>query len=302
MKERTVLAIFVMALLAFGGITMYTVNKMSVTSGKTGTVDTSKNAITGEVSAELFGKDSTLSVAAFDDQAATTTQVAVAGYWWINDVYAGSEALSATARVDYTGAVVGDKVSFIAFNATYPYGTEVKELLIDKLGKLVNLKVSLGSTSQTITFYDEDGNVATSNVTVGSTNYILDKIRIQNTDDKSMFRAALIGFDYPETTNVTEIKVSGLTRFTGEVKRLKSVEDWFIMEKDLNDLATRFDTGAVTIVPNGNAIASETVTVYVVDKAPFVNKDNALAYGYETDATNPIDTGIADLSDTLLLI
>lgn len=304
MKEKTVLALFVVALLTFAGLGFYTVNKLSVTGSQPATVDTSQPA-TGAVSAELFGKDATLSVAAFDDQAATTTQVAVDGYWWINGIFAGSQALQANARVDYTGATVGDKVTFIAFDATYPYGKEVKDLVIDKTSKLLNLMVSAGSTAQTITVFDEDGNAVTdpagTGVTVGSTNYIMEKIRVQNTDDKSMFKTYLLGFDVAEDTNVSEFKVSGLTAYTGQVKRLKSVEDWFIMQNDLNDAKTRFDSSSVTVVPNGNPVDAETVDIYVLDQAPFINKDNDLAYGVEDDATNPADVGIADKVLTLKL-
>lgn len=307
-KEKTLMWVVIAALVLVAGLSFYTVNRLSVTSEQpAGTVDVGDTGeiAGGGISAELYGKAATVSLAGFDDQADTATQVAGTAYLWVNGVYAGTVTLSSSARASFTDAVVGDTLKIIAFDATYPYGQEAT-VVVDKTSKLVNLDVSAGSASQSITFYNEDGDAVAdptgTGVTVGSTNYIFDKIRIQNTDDKSLYKTQLIGFDYADETNITEIRVSGLTRFTGSVRRLKTVEDWFMMQQNLNDEQTRFDTGSVTVVPDGDNVAAETVTVYVLDNAPYINKENALAYGYENDDSNPADVGLADISQAIKLV
>lgn len=304
MKEKTLIWVVVVALLVVGAVSVVTITKLSTTS-PSGVVNVGEDGELPEgISAELYGKAATVSLAAFDDQADTATQVAGTAYIWVNGVYAGTATLSSSARVDFESAVVGDSLKIISFDSTYPYGKEVS-VVVSKTNLLVNLDVSKGSTSQSITFYDEDGDAVsntTAGVTVGSTNYIFDKIRIQNTDDKSMYSTYLMGFDYPEVTNITLVKVSGLTTFTGSVKRLKSVEDWFLMQQSLNDANTRFDTGSVTVVPDGDNVNAETMTVYVLDNAPYIAKDNTLAYGYEDDDSNPANVGLADISQAITLV
>ena len=307
MKTSVFLAALVLVLVAMSTLTMYTVNKMSVTSKEAGTVTVDKGVPVGTsgISAELFGKAATLGVAAYDDQADTTTQVATTGYYWINDKYGGTLTLSASARVNIADAVVGDTVKVIAFDSTYPYGKE-STFTVVKQGDLVNLFVSKASTSQSVTFFNENGDIVTdptgAGITVGATNYVMDKLRLANSDDKSMFKAYLLSFDYVDTSNITEIKVSGLSKYTGVIGRqtLKTAEDYYVMQADLNDAATRFDSGSVTIVPNGNNI-HETITVRVSDWAPFIKRDKTLAFGFENDAISPADVGITDVSQTLVL-
>jgi hypothetical protein len=305
MKTGTLVIVIVLALLGMASVSLFAINKLSVTQQGTNTVTPDQGQLpSGGVSAELYGKAASVSLAAFDDQASTTTQVATTAYVWVNGVYAGTVALTAGNRTAFTDAVVGDSLDIIAFDSTYPYGQVVEQLLVDKTSMLENLEVSKGSTSQSITYYDEDGDAVTNTtagVTVGSTNYIFDKIRIQNTDDKSLYTTHLIGFDYADNTNITEVKVSGLTKFTGSVRRLKTVEDWFLMPQNLNDDMTRFDTGSVTVVPDGDNVASETMTTYVLDYAPFIDKNNELSFGVEDDASNPSDVGLADISQSITL-
>ena len=67
------------------------------------------------VSAELFGKSASLSLAAFDIEQDTSTQVNTTYYFWINEVYGGSSTTGASSRVSMTDSSVGDTVQVIAF-------------------------------------------------------------------------------------------------------------------------------------------------------------------------------------------
>ena len=271
------------------------------------------------VSEERFGEGATIYVTAFDQESATKAQVVSTAYLWISKwdttegvygdyVYSGSTTTNATLTVSVSGATIGDMVKIIGFDSTYDYGIE-QNFVVTKSSETKPLKVHKGTATQTITFYDENGDAVTnttSGVTVGSTSYIMDKIRVTNTDDYSEWKPYLIGFDYPEVTNVTSIRVSGATEFTGGFKRLKTVDDWYYLNtaveaESLNNDKTRIDTGTVTITPDGDAVTAETLTVYVVDLAPYLDNDNALRYGYQSDAVNPTDLGVTDKSQTITL-
>lgn len=275
-----------------------------------------------DVSKELFGKTSTVSFAAFDKESSSNDQVNVTGYFWVakwipggkdaegNELpgqygeytYGGSLALLESSRVTTTTPTVGDIVKVIAFDSTYPYGLET-EFVVTQQSVLKNLDVYKGSASQSITMYDQDGNTIAHNVTVGTTQYTLEKLRFANTDDYSTIRPKLIGFDYSETTNISEVQMSGLKKYTEKIERLKTLEDVFIFEPgDVNNDQTQVDTGTVTIKPDGDDVASETVTIYVVDSAPYIDNNNMLQYGFETDDQTPLGTGIADVTQALLLI
>lgn len=305
-KNGNIIAGLLIAIFAVAVVSIFAISRMSVTS-QPATI-TSNQLTGGVVSAELYGKDATVSVGCYNVEADTLAQVADTVYYWVNGDYIGTATCNASARVDISDAVVGDEITLTAFDATYPYA-EVKTLTVGKQNENVNINVNDGATigSVTISVYDDSGDKVTNmtgvGVTVGSTNYIIEKVRIENGDDKSLIKIALIGFDYAENTNITEFRMSGASRFTGSVRKsgARSVEDWFVLEADLNDDMTRIDTGAVTIVPNGENINAETVTIYVMDRAPFITSNNQLAYGYENDANSPVDVGIADKTQALLL-
>ena len=258
------------------------------------------------VSAELFGKSASLSIAAFDVEQDTSTQVNSTYYFWINEVYGGSSTTGASSRVSMTDSSVGDTVKIVAFDATYPYGTIMEKLVEKQSGDLWNLEVSSGSTAYNLTLYDEDNDaisVDSNNVTIGATNYIADKLRIKNEDDKSVFDLCAIGFGTVSASNVSDVKVSGLTASTAIPKRYKDTVD-YIFEFDtkrLNDDDTRYDTGAVTIVPDGDNLA-ETMTVYMIDCGMFITVDNQLGTGIQTDALNPAETALDDQSLDVVIL
>lgn len=272
-------------------------------------------AIPSGVSSELFGKAAAISVKAYDAESDANSQVATTAYYWVATwdsnsqsfgeyEYGGSIATNASVAVSISDVNVGDKVKLIAFDSTYTYGDEM-EMVVKSVNDRATLDVYKASTSQTITFYDEDGDAVTnttSGVTVGTTNYILDKIRITNTDDYSRIAPKAIGFDYAETTNISEVRVSGLDELSLNVKRLSGVEHWYDLSGNiLNNDMTRYDTGSVTISPDGDNVASETLTVYVIDLAPYITEGKELAYGVQDDTTNKADVGISDLSQAITL-
>lgn len=282
-------------------------------SGGTFEPQVGANGIPEGVTSDNFGKAATLKASVYDIESDDNAQVAATIYYWAAPFnsetgewdayqYVGSTTSNATGTVTLSGFTVGSKVKAIAFDSTYAYGVE-KEVVVKVADAPLSLDTSKASTSQTLTLYDEDGDSISSNVTVGTTNYILEKLRIQNADDKSMWKAKLVGFDYAESTNISEIRLSGAEKYTGEqIKRLKNVEEWFLIEANLNDDMTRIDTGDITIVPDGDNVASETLTVYVIDAAPFITVDNQLAYGVQKDDSDRSATGVADKSASITLI
>lgn len=267
------------------------------------------------VNSELFGKASTLTFAAFDRESASESQVATTAYMWVSKwdtdngeygpyTYAGTLSLSATARTSSTTAVVGDKVRLIGFDSTYVYGDEL-EFIVKQSADLKNLNVYNASASSTVTYYDENGDAVTNTtagVTVGTTNYEFDKIRLKNTDDYTTIRPAVVGFDYAESTNISEIRLAGAEKYTLKIERL-NLDDQFIWTPgDINNADTDKDTPKVTVVPDGDNVASETLTTYFIDSAPFLTKSQDLGYGVQDDATNPGDVGLSDISQAITLV
>jgi len=269
------------------------------------------------ISSELYGKSATLKASVYDVESDDRSQVATTIYVWAKHLntntnkhegeyeYIGSFSSNASENVDLTGFVVGDMIKAIAFDSTYHYGI-AKEKVISLESSPIELDTSKGSTSQSLSLYDEDGLVISDNITVGTTNYIMDKLRIQNADDKSLWETKLVGFDYAENTNISEIRLSGAKAYTEQVKRLKNVEEWYSLSEtdtvSLNDDNTRHETGTITIVPDGDNVASETFTVYVIDMAPYLTVDKQLAYGVQDDTKDQADVGIADKSLAITLI
>jgi hypothetical protein len=269
------------------------------------------------VTSDNFGKAGTLSLAAFDQESATKAQVAATAYVWRKEfdasagkyadewTYLGTTTLNASARASFTGVNVGDKVRVIAFDSTYPYG-EKQEFVISQTSATLNLKVQKGTTSQTITFFDQNDNAITNptttgNISMSTTQYKLSRVRIENADDYSSWQPYIVGFDAPSSSNISELRMSGATAYTQKIKRFDSLDYVFQFQPgNLNNDVTYVDTGAVTIVPDGDAITSETVTVYVIDLAPFLDNDNQLQYGVQNAAINAADVGIADKSQGIL--
>lgn len=272
------------------------------------------------VSSELYGKTSTLSLAAFDKESDANDQVAVQIHLWkaswdtvtgtYGDFeYIGNYSSSASARTSVTDqALVGDRIKAIAFDSTYDYASDI-EFTVTSQNALKNLDTYKGSASATITFFNENGdaisNPTTSgNVTVGTTNYVFDKIRLTNTDDNSRVVPKILAFAYMDASNISEIKVSGLKAYTGEkIKLLSGLDDTYVWQPgNVNDDLSKVETGSVTIVPDGDNVASETVTVYVKDLAPYITEDNQLAYDIQDDSTSRTDVGMADISQAILLV
>ncbi len=324
-KSNGVSALGVVGIIAIIGVVAVAIMLMAgvFSVGDTSESDTSESVV-GEgglipagVSSELFSKAASLSVKAYDGESASNSQVSTTAYYWVASwdssanaygeyEYGGAITTNASVSVSITDVNVGDQVKLIAFDSTYTYGEEVV-MTIEAVNDRVTLDVYKASTSQTITFYDENGNVVTnttSGVTVGTTNYIFEKIRITNTDDYSRIVPRAIGFDYVEASNISEVRVSGLTEISDfNVKLLSGVEHWYDLSGNiLNNDITRFDTGSVTISPDGDNVASETLTVYVKDLAPYITEDKKLAYAVQDDTTNKADVGISDLSQAITLV
>jgi hypothetical protein len=265
------------------------------------------------VSPELYGKSATLSLAAFDRESRDTAQVNTTAYVWVQrwdsakgefeetKRYLGSATLLESSRVDFSGATTGDRVTLIAFNDDYPYG-DVVSFTITRSSETENLNVYAGTSSVAITFYDEDGTVTTS-VDIGSTPYAFEKIRIRNNESFTRFTPRLLGFDYAVDTNISSVQVSGLSKFDGTVDGLRGVDHWYtISEEALNNARINLDLGPVIVNPTGNEVSGETLTVYVLDLAPYITLDNQLAFGVRDDRIDGNDVGVADQSATITLV
>lgn len=270
------------------------------------------------VTSDNMGKAATLSLAAYDQESNTKAQVAVPAYTWRKQfnsatgkydddwTYMGATTLSATARTSISGFNVGDKVRIIAFNGTYPYGDEYN-VVVQQTSKTQNLDVHKGTTAATITFYDKNDNAisnptTTGNVSIGTTKYEFKKIAISGLDDQTSFSPKLLVFGVPTVTNISEVRLSGATEYSKKINRITGSTYAFEVTADmLNNANTEFDSGAFSIVPNGNNIISETVTAYVIDEAPFIDTQNQLQYGVQDDRISHSDVGISDFSQGILL-
>lgn len=271
------------------------------------------------VNDQLFGKAATLSISAFDKESNANSQVAATAYVWTakwdtttgthgDFTYLGSYTLNATGRYIVSGSVtVGDLVKVIAFDGTYKYGTE-QQFTVTQTSELTNLDTFKGSTSQTVTWFDQNGvaitnPTTTGNISVSTVPYQFDRLRITNTADQTRLVPKVLAFAYSTPTNISRIGVSGLSPYTTKIKRITNVQDMYVFSPGVLDNAnTKAETGTVTVYPTGNNVQSETVTAYVIDVAPFLGVKNDLQYGIQDDSINQNDVGVADVSQGILLI
>ena len=265
------------------------------------------------VSPELYGTQASLSLAAFDRESRDAEQVNTTAYVWVQrwnaedgvfeerQRYLGSATLTEGSRTTFEGATVGDRVTLIAFNEDYPYG-DVVEFTLTRSSETENLNVYRGTSSVAITFYNEDGDVTTA-VDIGSTPYAFEKIRIRNNESFTRFVPRLVGFDYAVETNISSVQMSGLSQFDGTVAGLRSVDHWYVIDEEtLNNVQINLDLGPVIVNPTGNEVSGETLTVHVVDLAPYITLDNQLAFGVRDDRIDGNDVGVPDQSATIALV
>jgi len=246
------------------------------------------------------GKSATVSLAAFDNQADSATQVALASglYVWKNGILvANGEALSSTTRTEVSAAT-GDSLTAIAFDSTYPYATETT---IDVDQELVykNLDTNKGiSTSDLQVKFYYDGDVVTS-VTMGASEVIaLDKITAKVNTANKAWNPGAICFNVTTGSNIDNIDIPSLTKISVP-ERIDDTFDWCFELPE--GLLSEWDTLTIESVEikASSTNPAENITVAFLDKAPFIKIDNTLGYGLEDDSSSPSDVGIADIYATL---
>lgn len=301
MKNSTLLigigAIAVVALLLSGVI--------SIKPGGEPSVVPTVPETAGQPGAVEVGKSATLEVAAFNDQADSATQVALATgmYAWKNGVLImNGGALVADDRLDINAAT-GDELTLIAFDSTYPYA-KPQTTTIKSETQFENLAVSdviAGGNLQIKYYYDGAVLSAPETVTMGADEVLaLDDISLKINTNNAAFNLGAVCFDTITDSNISNIDVNGLTKITVPERIDNTVDYCYEAPEQLLTEWETFKTGNIEITADSDNPA-ENVTVYVIDKAPYIKIDQTLGFGYETDETSPSDVGLADITDTLVI-
>jgi len=288
------LVLGISALLIGGGFFMFggKVAQTSLLTGKVTAEETSGNIATN------LGVATNLKTVVFEKEAVPDTQVGMRVHYWVIDGTTRSYRNGITTASGTTdlATTVGMKMDMIPFNTTYPYGDKVEGMLVDKENKPQNLYVHLGAINFTTVFYKNGVNVTSLTVGAGET-ADLDRVEFKNADDYSMIRVKGFALGLPDATNVSEIKIGGMSEAGSLPKRIKDAgyDLFYTIDAGVQELHgfDKFVSGAIQIKSDGDDV-SETMTYTWVDEAPFINEANELSYGVQDDTSSHADVGLAD--------
>jgi len=249
------------------------------------------------------GKTATVKIAAFDEQADTATQAALATglYAWKNGILvANGVELKADERTDID-ASTGDVLDVIAFSSTYPYATKDSVAVNSELVyKNIDVNKAISGSDLQIKFY-YDGDAVTELALGVSESKALDKCTAKINTNNKAFNLGAICFGLPSGTNVSDINIKSLTEISVP-QRVKDDYDYcFALPETLMEEWDVYEIPSIEIRADADGVDSETLTVAFLDKAPFIGVDQSLKSGLSDDSSSPADVGIADITETLSL-
>lgn len=249
-----------------------------------------------------LGKASIVATACYDGVADSATQIASELYMWQDGLLIEDQTSMAADTRTESDAVTGDDITAICFSSTYPYGME-EEFTVNAEVQNKNLVGYTGASTsdmQVKYFYDGE-DVTSAGVTVGASEVVgLDKIRVKLNTNNKAFNLGAICFNASSSTNIDKITIKNLDSITVP-ERLDDTFDWcYSIPEQMLEEWDMFETGSVEIKAKSSNPA-ETVTIAVLDLAPYIKIDNSLGYGYEDDADSPSDVGIGDVIEDLVI-
>lgn len=259
----------------------------------------------------------TLSVAAYDEAADSTTQVASELYVWnteFDTMY--QKTGSASSWTDFSNFNGQDGYKAVSFDSTYPYG-KVAEGKVTRKTTPQKLSVYEGVSSSNLdqrVYYDGD---SVSSISLGADEQkTLDSIYAKvNTNDKT-FNPRLVVVDYSDSSNVSDVRMpSAESVKVPENLKDSGYDDAFRVKWDVAGEKVQAGQGApimmgydsgrtvsgMTIQADADGTSGETITIGLVDYAPFINQNDDLAYGVTDDSSTPSDVGLSLMTQTLTL-
>lgn len=285
------------------------------------------------ITSTLKGKAATESVFAYDKAADTpSTSKLNAPLYLIEspvvttdkvtgDAFAADgTTLSTSARTAVTeGLNVGDTIIAIAANNTY-YGKWSAVKTIESQAENLDLDsyTTIGSSSGDIILKDEDESTVTpgggaTNLTLGaSQTESFYELKIKNNNTNKAWNVGGWFIDEAAGTNISSFSGTGTTEGSFAVGYSKSTTGLGRTDTDdvvftLAEPVLLLEYDYITIKKlqvqaDGDgckATSGEVFSVYVFDKAWYrSSKENAMKYGFETDADSPSDIGASDYSET----
>lgn len=263
------------------------------------------------------GTSATVSVAAFDRAADTSTQVAATNYGWKDNgdrIYLGSNSGASDSRSDYSNLVVGDSYESVAFDDTYDYGVS-KSGEVDSESELANLDVWTGAGTGDLTaavYYD--GSSTTDVSTLGSEETLaLDYLQLKLDASNKAYSPGVVAFKLPSGTNISSVDMPSAEKVSVPESLSTDYDYAFRLDSiDLNGESVSvpseepamsewdvMKTGRVVFEADSDGTTGESVTIAYLDNAPFIDTADELAYGVEDDTSSPSDVGVGVKTDTL---
>jgi hypothetical protein len=300
MSTKQILAVFGIAAFAVVGL------------GATGTLSFGDDNPDNEGNNGIAeGKSATVSAAAFDKAGEGSSQVGTSLYAWRENgdrIYLGKKSGSASSRTDFTNYVTGSTAEFAAFGSTYDYGKMISKA-VNTEQELVNVPTWKGISSGNVqvTFYD-DGS-STSSTTLGADEEVaLDKMKVKANNNGVTYNPHVIAFDKAASTNISQVNVPN----ANEVAVPKHLADSYDVAYEVSNFGATegepvlkaykaANTGTIEIQADADGTNGETLKVAVLDKAPFINSNDEVAYGVEDDADSPSDVGVGTVTATYTL-
>jgi len=304
--QKGILISILAIVVIFGSIGVFAMFKSGALGG------TTQAAVTAQTTTQIAqatkqGEVASLKAFGYNEtKDAPNTKVGGTAYFWKEDtptnLLGGSNTLSTSATISIPSVNVGDTIKGVAFNS-YHYGNIVTET-IDTEAEQIELPMSYIASSMTYRIEEDGATEADSTINVGANEEdSFNKFVVSQTTADGEFRLKMVCFQSDagtDTTNITTIKVAGLTQVAAPVGKKAQQYCWEWAETQVLNEFDELEFGPVTIKGDSDGCtgADEMVTVTYVDESYFLAKDGSIGIGVEDDSDSNTDAGATDSSFT----
>ncbi len=279
-----------------------------------------------------LGRGSTTKAIAYDGAATdVNTKRASTLYMWNendpNTIVVDGTTLSASDYTAITGFNWGDVVEGVSFDSTYAIGIPSVATCVDSDTIIMDFRIFRSTDAIKITFKgNETEGQAVTMFHAEVTSNEIDELIFHQNQSGDAYRFAGFHFDTVASSNVTSITVGGVATYSvaDSVQRANAGLDATMSSVSVTSLSAspfgattrrEIDDYVFTVTPTimlendkikvknlffkvdatNKCGTAETITVYSVDQGHSRSQaGNGIVYGYETDATTPLDAGIDD--------
>ena len=290
----------------FGSVGVFAMFKSGALGG------TTQAAVTAQTTQQIAqatkeGEVASLKAFAYNEtKDAPNTKIGGTAYFWKEgtptNLLGGANTLSTSATISIPSVNVCDTIHGMAFNS-YHYGNQVTET-IDTEAEQIELPQSYITSGMGYRI-EEDGATETGpSIDIGANEEdSFNKFVLSQTTADAEFRLKMVCFQSDsgaDVTNITTIKVGGLTQVAVPVGRKAQQYCWEWAETQVLGEFDEIEFGPVTIKGDSDGCTGdeENVTVTYIDESHYLAKDGSIKLGVEDDSDSNSDVGATDSTFT----